>query len=71
MTLTYEENTRNVALETFEWDDIWYDHVPDNTKPRILMVGDSISRGYRFNVINNLNDTYHTDGWATSKAVDN
>lgn len=71
MTLTYEENTKDVALETYEWDDIWYDHVPDNTKPRILLVGDSISRGYRFNVINNLNDEYHTDAWATSKAVDN
>ena len=71
MSMTYEENARTNPLETYEWDDIWYDHVPETDKPRILLVGDSISRGYRFPVIEALKDSYHTDGWATSKAVDN
>jgi len=68
---TYEENSREVSLETYEWDDIWYDHVTEKDKPRILLVGDSISRGYRFPVIESLNDVFCTDNWATSKAVDN
>ena len=71
MALTYEENPRDIPLETYEWDDIWFDHIPETDKPRILLVGDSISRGYRFPVIEALNDSYHTDGWASSKAVDN
>ena len=71
MPMTYEENARNIPLETYEWDDIWYDHAPDDKLPRVMLVGDSISRGYRFPVINALNDIYHTDNWASSKAVDN
>ena len=71
MSMTYEENARTIPLETYEWDDIWYDHAPSEDKPRILLVGDSISRGYRTPVISALNDKYHTDNWASSKAVDN
>ena len=71
MALTYEKDDRNIPLETYEWDDIWFDHAPDTDKPRILLVGDSISKGYRTPAIKELNDSYHTDNWATSMAVDN
>lgn len=45
--LTYEKEDRKKALETFEWDNLWCEHADDSTKKRILIIGDSISFGYR------------------------
>jgi lysophospholipase L1-like esterase len=34
------------ARESIEWCDIWVPHVNDHPLPRVLLIGDSITRGY-------------------------
>ena len=68
---TYEIKTTRSPLETYEWDDIWWDHAPDKEGKRILIIGDSISRGYRRAAAKIENRDFYIDGIATSKAVDN
>lgn len=34
-------------LEYAEWCDYWWENAPDQTKPRVLLVGDSVTRAYR------------------------
>lgn len=71
MKYTYEEKTTDKELELYEWDDIWWDHANDSNLPRMLIVGDSISCGYRRIVAQKLLEQIHVDGIGTSKAVDN
>ena len=42
---TYEAKNAENALETYEWDDVWFDRAEDSSLPRVLILGDSISRG--------------------------
>ena len=44
---TYESKTPSLALETFEWDNVWYEHTEDVVAKRFLYIGDSISVGTR------------------------
>ncbi len=71
MGFTYEENAREEVLETYEWDRVWWEHAPDATKPRVLIIGDSISCGYLPLVNKLLNGEIYADGFGTSKALDN
>ena len=58
-------------LETFEWDNVWWEHTENNSAKRILYIGDSISCGVR-NQINLLSkQEVLCDGFGTSKALDN
>lgn len=58
-------------LEMYEWDNTWLEQAPEDSKPRVLYIGDSISCGIR-PVINRLsNGRILFDGFGTSKAVDN
>ena len=68
---TYEFETKKSPLETYEWDDIWWDHAPDAEGRRILIIGDSISRGYRRALGKLEGREFFVDGIATSKAADN
>ena len=68
---TYQFDTINTHLETYEWDDIWWDHPADKTAARILIIGDSISCGYRRAATKIESRDVFIDGIATSKAVDN
>ena len=67
---TYEFGAVKSQLETYEWDDIWWDHAPDANARRILIIGDSISRGYRRMIRKVDGCNFFVDGIATSKAVD-
>lgn len=71
MKYTYEEENINRNLETYEWDDIWWEHAPDKEKTRMLVIGDSISCGYRRLVTAEMGERIYVDGLATSKALDN
>ena len=71
MKYTYEEETTGKGLEQYEWDDIWWDHANEAKLPRMLIVGDSISCGYRRIAAQELQEEIHVDGIGTSKAVDN
>ena len=68
---TYQFDTIDTPLETYEWDDIWWDNPADKTVARILIIGDSISCGYRRAATKIENRDVFIDGIATSKAVDN
>ena len=58
------------VLETYEWSYLWWDKPSDGGK-RILLVGDSITWGYRPFVQEHMADGVHIDTLATSKALDN
>lgn len=69
---TYEDKkVDGQILETYEWDNIWWEHAPDTEKKRALIIGDSISCGYRDIVNRILGGEIYVDGFGTSKALDN
>lgn len=55
--------------EKYEWCQIWWDEADNDTKPRILLIGDSIAVGYRPYVKERIDDRC-VDMLATSKAID-
>jgi len=67
---TYERNHTEL-LETYEWDNLWWEHADETDKERILIIGDSITCGYRGVVNELLQKEIYADGLGTSKSVDN
>lgn len=67
---TYEFGECASRLETYEWDNIWWEKPGDLSKKRVLIIGDSISCGYRSFVNEIFNSQVYADGFGTSKAVD-
>ncbi len=61
----------NAVNETFEWVQSWVDHAEEKTLPRVLLIGDSITRGYESAVRRLLSGVCHVDFVATSYAIDN
>src|ERR1700687_2355581 len=41
-----EPKTAMPSLESIEWCDIWISHANETNLPRVLLIGDSITRGY-------------------------
>lgn len=70
-TFTYENNDTSRKLETYEWDNIWWEHTENKTARRVLYIGDSISCGARHCVTRLSGETILCDGFGTSKALDN
>lgn len=67
---TYEPDCKT-PLEKLEWDSVWWESTNDNTTPRVLYIGDSISCDTR-GVANNFEEKdFLFDGFGTSKALDN
>lgn len=56
-------------LEEYEWCNFWWDGSQKGTEKRVLLVGDSITNGYHFQVSKNLQ--MHADTLTTSRALDN
>lgn len=70
-SFTYESG-KTEKLETYEWDNLWWEHANDKeNKERILIIGDSISCGYRSWVNRELEGKIYADGLGTSKSLDN
>lgn len=69
---TYEFGECNTPLERIEWDDLWYQEADDAIYTRVLLIGDSITRGFR-EIANQLLNEVGTvvDQLATSKGLDN
>lgn len=67
---TFEQKT-NADRETYEWDNIWWEHTENKDSKRILYVGDSISCGARNAVTKLSGEKILCDGFGTSKALDN
>ena len=68
---TYEFCDVSTPLETYEWDDVWFEKTGNGIAKRVLYIGDSISCGVRKNITKLSFDSILCDGYATSKAVDN
>jgi hypothetical protein len=58
-------------LERYEWCDFWWEEAISQHGNRALLIGDSITRGYRPHVNKLLQGIAYVDMLATSKAVDN
>lgn len=56
--------------ECFEWIESWCDHTEKEDLPRVLLIGDSITRGYQACVRTLLSGTFYVDYIATSYAID-
>jgi len=58
-------------LERYEWCDLWWDETGEPDKPRVLLIGDSIAKGYYPFVRERLKAAAHVDRLTTSKSLDN
>lgn len=55
--------------EKYEWCNIWWDEADETDLPRILLIGDSITAGYRPPVQARLQGIAHVDQLAASFAI--
>lgn len=69
--LTYEFENSTERLETYEWDNVWWEHAKTEGIPRVLYIGDSISYATRRVATGVSGGTIFFDGFGTSKALDN
>jgi len=58
-----------VSRENSEWVSIFWYNANENELPRILLIGDSVCKGYQKNVQEELAGTAYTSYYATSKCV--
>ena len=56
--------------ERFEWIESWCEETTNKDKPRVLLIGDSITRGYQQSVKEKLKDIAYVDYIATSYFID-
>ena len=56
--------------ETFEWMQSWCDHTEKTDLPRLLLIGDSITRAYESKVRELLAGHYYVDYIAASYSID-
>ena len=71
MSNTYEFTDRDERLEVYEWDSVWWEHASTEGVPRVLYIGDSISRATRGFATEVATEKIYFDNVATSKALDN
>lgn len=57
--------------EQIEWSNVWREDADQPGKPRILLIGDSITQGYCSYVYNALDKKWGVTMYATSKGIDN
>jgi lysophospholipase L1-like esterase len=55
--------------ESIEWCDAWLPHMKDTALPRVMLIGDSITRGYYAGVEQRLKDKAYVARLATSKGL--
>lgn len=67
---TYESGEVSGRIETYEWDNLWWEKPALADKDRVLIIGDSISCGYRGFVNELFAEAVCADGLGTSKAAD-
>ena len=68
---TYEAKDIKTPLETYEWDNVWFEHTENETADRVMYIGDSISCGTRKIATSTSENKLLFDGFGTSKALDN
>lgn len=60
---------RRIARENIEWTDVWFPNSNNHDLPRVLLIGDSITRAYYPAVEANLQGKAYVARIATSKAI--
>ena len=68
---TYESENNNANLETYEWDNVWWEQTGREDARRLLYIGDSISCATRRAITAASENKVLVDGFGTSKALDN
>ena len=68
---TYEFEDRASCLETYEWDNTWWERTELSDVPRVLYIGDSISCGVLRRANKLADGSILFDGFGSSKALDN
>lgn len=68
---TYEFESKNTELETYEWENVWWEQTNKNNISRVLYIGDSISCATRRIATSFSEEKMLFDGFGTSKALDN
>ena len=69
LLLTLFPTVNATAREGTEWSTAYWYNANDERLPRVLLIGDSIVRGYEAAVRNELAGTAYVGYWATSKSV--
>jgi hypothetical protein len=64
-----EPKTTTPSLESIEWCDIWISHANETNLPRVLLIGDSITRDYYSEVEKRLAGKAYVARLATSRFV--
>ncbi len=62
--------SHKITREDYEWSDFWKEHEPDATKPRVLIIGNSITRGYFPLVSKKLSEKVNCDRYSTSRSIE-
>lgn len=57
--------------EQFEWDNVWWEQTDNDSTPRVLYIGDSISCAIRRHATSQARGKALFDGFGTSKSLDN
>ena len=57
------------AREAIEWCDIWISHANETNLPRVLLIGDSITRDYYSEVEKHLDGKAYVGRLATSRFI--
>lgn len=70
-SFTYEFENHCEQLETYEWDNVWWEHADKLNLSRVLYIGDSISCATRRKATSIADGRLFFDGVGTSKALDN
>src|SRR3954464_11531887 len=65
----FSANAAEPIRENTEWLDVWLPNTNDRGLPRVLLIGDSITRGYGKQVEANLKDKAYVGRMATSKSL--
>ncbi|MBW8334009.1 MAG: SGNH/GDSL hydrolase family protein [Prolixibacteraceae bacterium] len=62
--------SQKITREDIEWSEFWWTHEQDITKPRVLFIGNSISKGYFPKVANRLEGTVNCDRYSSSRSIE-
>jgi GDSL-like lipase/acylhydrolase family protein len=64
-----EAQRKATAREDIEWLDVWLPHTNEGGEPRVLLIGDSIARGYFAAVESALSGRAYVSRLSTSKSL--
>lgn len=61
--------SQKITREDIEWSDFWWTHESDKSKPRVLFIGNSISKGYFSAASSKLADKANCDRYSSSRSI--